>query len=168
VTDRTPEDPMKLLPGEKVVVGVQAMLDNGPTAPLDAFVAEYEADDNIWWVIGCGHHQNLFDEAVERMLAAEVEVERLRAQRDRRDLLSAYDEQRAEIERWERGTRVLVQEHNREMAEQRAEVERLRAAFNRIEALMRDRENAGKTWGQEDEWDSIEIRDIRNAIRGLT
>jgi hypothetical protein len=83
---------------------VQAMLDDGPTAPLDAFVAEYEADDNIWWVIGCGHHQNLFDEAVERMLAAEVEVER-----------------------WKRGTRVLVQEHNREMAEQRAEVERLRA-----------------------------------------
>ena len=63
---------MKLLPGEKGVVGVQAMLDDGPTAPLDAFVAEYEKDDNIWWVVGCGHHQNLFEAAV-------AEVERLRA-----------------------------------------------------------------------------------------
>jgi hypothetical protein len=51
---------------------VKAMLNNGPTAPLAEFVAAYEADDNLWWVVGCGHHQNLFDAAME-------EVDRLRA-----------------------------------------------------------------------------------------
>lgn len=39
---------------------VAAMLTTtGPTAPLADFRADYEADDNLWWRIGCGHHQNL-------------------------------------------------------------------------------------------------------------
>jgi hypothetical protein len=48
---------------------VQAMLTDGamvPTAPLDEFLAAYAEDDNLWWRISCGHHQNLFDAAVER------------------------------------------------------------------------------------------------------
>lgn len=39
--------------------------------PLDEFLKRYEHDDNEWWRIPCGDHQNLFDEAVERMQAAE-------------------------------------------------------------------------------------------------
>jgi hypothetical protein len=42
-----------------------------PTAPLEDFRAAYEADDNWWWRIGCGHHQNLFDAACD-------EIDRLR------------------------------------------------------------------------------------------
>lgn len=30
-------------------------------------------DDNLWWVVGCGHHVNLFEAAV-------VEIEDLRAE----------------------------------------------------------------------------------------
>lgn len=41
------------------------------TPPLDDFLAAYDADDNEWWRINCGHHQNLFEAAVERMHAAE-------------------------------------------------------------------------------------------------
>ena len=41
------------------------------TPPLDDFLREYEQDDNCWWRMACGHHQNLFEEAVERMQAAE-------------------------------------------------------------------------------------------------
>jgi hypothetical protein len=39
-------------------------------------------------------------------------------------------------------------------------------SYERLEALMEDRERAGKTWGQESEWASIEIRDIRSALEG--
>ena len=35
-----------------------------PTAPLDEFITAYEQDDNLWWSIACGHHQNLFDAAI--------------------------------------------------------------------------------------------------------
>ena len=41
------------------------------TPPLGEFVTEYERDDNVWWTISCGHHQNLFDAALERI--AELE-----------------------------------------------------------------------------------------------
>jgi hypothetical protein len=44
-----------------------------PTAPLEDFLPEYEADDNLWWRIACGHHQNLFEAAVdERTLADDL------------------------------------------------------------------------------------------------
>jgi len=43
------------------------MTDPEVTPPLDEFLREYEQDNNIWWGMGCGHHQNLFEAAVERM-----------------------------------------------------------------------------------------------------
>lgn len=59
---------------------VIAMRDDrqAATAPLEAFLPAYEEDDNWWWEISCGHHQNLFEAAVERL----AEVDRLTAQRD--------------------------------------------------------------------------------------
>jgi hypothetical protein len=41
------------------------------TPKLDDFLVEYEQDDNVWWRLACGHHMNLFEEAVSRMLSAE-------------------------------------------------------------------------------------------------
>lgn len=37
--------------------------DRAPTPGLDEFREAYDLDDNIWWRIGCGHHQNLFEAA---------------------------------------------------------------------------------------------------------
>jgi hypothetical protein len=50
-----------------------------PTPPLDEFLPAYEADDNEWWRAACGDHQNWFEEAVDRMRAAEAELVALRA-----------------------------------------------------------------------------------------
>lgn len=49
---------------------VEAMLtDNqAPTAPLSEFLAAYRQDDNLWWRLACGHHQNLLDEAIELLV----------------------------------------------------------------------------------------------------
>jgi hypothetical protein len=49
-----------------------------PTAPLADFLAAYEKDDNEWWGIGCGHHQNLFEAAVDEVVRLTVETEQLR------------------------------------------------------------------------------------------
>jgi len=38
----------------------------------------YDEDDNIWWRIACGHHQNLYEAAVERYQTAEAQVQRVR------------------------------------------------------------------------------------------
>ena len=38
-----------------------------PTPPLDEFRAAYAQDDNLWWGIACGHHQNLFEYACEEI-----------------------------------------------------------------------------------------------------
>ena len=43
--------------------------DHDPTPPLDLFLAAYQEGDNEWRIAG-GHHQNLFDEAIERLQAA--------------------------------------------------------------------------------------------------
>lgn len=48
--------------------------DRSPTPPLDAVITALEADRNLWWVMGCGHHENLFDAAVDRMEQAESVV----------------------------------------------------------------------------------------------
>jgi len=45
-----------------------------PTPPLDEFLPRYDADDNVWWAMDSGHHMNLFDEAVDRMQAAEARL----------------------------------------------------------------------------------------------
>lgn len=44
------------------------------TAPLMDFLAAYYEDDNIWWSIGCGHHLNLFESAIERKGALLTDV----------------------------------------------------------------------------------------------
>lgn len=34
-----------------------------PSPTLAEFLPRYKADDNEWWRLQCGDHQNLFDEA---------------------------------------------------------------------------------------------------------
>jgi hypothetical protein len=48
---------------------VRAMADDpqAPTAPLNDFLEAMRWDDNWWWRIGCGHHLNLFEEALDRI-----------------------------------------------------------------------------------------------------
>lgn len=48
------------------------MKDPEVTPPLDKFLKSYDRDDNVWWTLACGHHMNLFEEAVERMRTAEA------------------------------------------------------------------------------------------------
>lgn len=48
------------------------------TPALDEFNAMYDEDDNWWWRIACGHHQNLYEAAVERYERAEAQVQRVR------------------------------------------------------------------------------------------
>ena len=38
-----------------------------PSPTLAAFLPRYESDDNEWWRLSSGDHQNLFDEAVEAL-----------------------------------------------------------------------------------------------------
>ena len=45
---------------------------------LDAFLAIYADDDNEWWRLDSGQHQNLFDSLLARAESAKAEVERLR------------------------------------------------------------------------------------------
>lgn len=49
-----------------------ACTDSAPS--LAEFMPRYEKDNNEWWRLECGHHQNLFEEAVDRceMLADAV------------------------------------------------------------------------------------------------
>jgi hypothetical protein len=47
------------------------------TPPLDDFLREFEANNNLWWSTDCGHHLNLFEAAVERMHQAERLLSRL-------------------------------------------------------------------------------------------
>lgn len=42
--------------------------DKAPTPSLREFLAEYEGNSNLWWRIGCGHHQNLFDDAIDEIV----------------------------------------------------------------------------------------------------
>jgi len=50
------------------------------TPPLDEYLAAEKEDGNIFWRIGCGHHENLLDAAVEQRDEARAEVDRLKAQ----------------------------------------------------------------------------------------
>jgi hypothetical protein len=61
------------------------LVDNAaPTPPLADFLTAYYEDDNLWWRIGCGHHQNLFEVAVQVIegLAQQQLGERQQDQRD--------------------------------------------------------------------------------------
>lgn len=59
---------MSAIDGPKIPSSVQRMADDrdAPTAPLDDFLVAYSDDDNWWWRISCGHHQNLFDAMLDR------------------------------------------------------------------------------------------------------
>lgn len=50
-------------------VSVQAAVEHegAPTPSLDDFRTVYDVDDNVWWLLNCGHHQNLLDEALARL-----------------------------------------------------------------------------------------------------
>lgn len=54
---------------DKLPPSVKAMIDeeNAPTGPLDEFADAYANNDNLWWYLACGHHQNLFEEAIDRL-----------------------------------------------------------------------------------------------------
>ena len=45
--------------------------------------AMYDEDEHLWWRIGCGHHQNLYEAAVERYEQAEAAIARVRDVCDR-------------------------------------------------------------------------------------
>lgn len=49
------------------------------TPTLDEFNALNDKDDGWWWRIACGHHQNLYEAAVERYRAAEAQIQAVRA-----------------------------------------------------------------------------------------
>jgi len=114
---------------------VKAMSDDpkAPTAPLAEFLAAYAEDDNWWWRIDGGHHQNLFEAAVDAYDEQLAEVERLTKKVMNID---AWVERVAPTyeSKWEDpGFRIPLLYQERDEALDRAEkaeaeVERLRAA----------------------------------------
>ena len=48
----------------------------GPTPSLAEFLVEYEKDNNVFWMLPSGHHQNLLEEALQRLLETRVLLER--------------------------------------------------------------------------------------------
>jgi hypothetical protein len=57
-----------------------AMTDPTTTDWFEVFRSRYANDDNEWWRTECGEHQNLFEEACERLDALAAEVRALRDQ----------------------------------------------------------------------------------------
>ncbi len=58
------------------------MTDWDVTPTVDEYLEAEKRDRNLWWRISCGHHQNLFDQAVEErdVLRAKLQAaERLAA-----------------------------------------------------------------------------------------
>lgn len=53
-----------------------------PTPDLAEFRRLYAEDDNLWWSVACGHHQNLFEAACERLDELERDQEELRDRRN--------------------------------------------------------------------------------------
>ena len=68
------------------------MSDWKQTPTLDAFAKMYDEDEHLWWRIGCGHHQNLYEAAVERYEKAEAAIARVRALHGRHDPNCPYGE----------------------------------------------------------------------------
>jgi hypothetical protein len=50
----------------------------GPTAPLPDFIKAYNEDDQVWWTVECGHHQNLFEAAMDLIGYLQTERDHLR------------------------------------------------------------------------------------------
>jgi hypothetical protein len=66
-------------PNEQTVAPTGGRPADGSEAfSLANFRPRYEANDNVWWVIECGHHQNLFDEACDTVDVLNRENARLR------------------------------------------------------------------------------------------
>ena len=65
------------------------------TPTLDEFNAMYDEDDNIWWRIACGHHQNLYEAAVERYQTAEAQIQRVR--HDLTDFYKGYNKASSDV-----------------------------------------------------------------------
>lgn len=63
-------------PVTKSVEAMTGFDSMAPTAPLHEFRVAYEEDDNWWWRIACGHHQNLFDSAIEYIDELEAVIEK--------------------------------------------------------------------------------------------
>jgi len=59
--------------------------EHGPTPPLDQVLAALTRDHNLWWRIPSGHHENLFDEATDRIATLGSTVERVMALADELD-----------------------------------------------------------------------------------
>lgn len=53
------------------------------TPSLENFRQWYEQDNNIWWMAACGHHQNLFEAALDEIDGLRDEIADLLRQ-DRR------------------------------------------------------------------------------------
>jgi len=56
---------------------IEADLRNGPTPTVDEFLSLYNDDDNWWWIAACGHHMNLFEDAVAERDAALAKIQRI-------------------------------------------------------------------------------------------
>jgi len=56
---------------------IEADLRNGPTPTVDEFLSLYSDDDNWWWIAACGHHMNLFEDAVAERDAALAKIQEL-------------------------------------------------------------------------------------------
>jgi hypothetical protein len=41
--------------------------EKAPTPPFEVFLTHQTYDPNLFWRIGCGHHQNLLDDAITRI-----------------------------------------------------------------------------------------------------
>ena len=48
--------------------------DASPTPPLATYLRLEAADKNLFWRIGCGHHENLFDAACDELDAAQSDL----------------------------------------------------------------------------------------------
>lgn len=60
-------------------------LNDGPTMPLDEFIEKEKEMSKLFWYLDSGHHQNLLDEAIERMQAAESTIKRVNKHLDDAD-----------------------------------------------------------------------------------
>lgn len=51
-----------------------AEYEQAPTAGLNDFLEAYRDNNEWWWQISCGDHQNLFEEAVDRIHTLEAQI----------------------------------------------------------------------------------------------
>ena len=44
------------------------------TPPLDEAIKLLEENRNLWWTLECGHHQNLFEDALDRIASLRARI----------------------------------------------------------------------------------------------